>query len=246
MSQSRKDTADQTPGSIDRRSFLTTGAAVAGTAAAISAVPAQAQETRWDREADVVIIGAGASGLPAAIAAREKGASVIMVEMNFDIGGRAMMSFGGLYIGGGNRLQKEAGRNDTPDLVFADWSRPEMPMGRFSDRTLVRTYADNNLDLFDWLEKHGIKWEGYRAAPEVRKPRRSIDPGALSALWSAASLRDCDILAVLTVGAGLLGKSLGARSSRVNQPWPLIRRPTLRHGSRHVIGSNPMLGCGGW
>ena len=132
MSQSRKDT-------VDRRSFLTSGAAVAGAAAAISATPAQAQDIRWDREADVVIIGAGASGLPAAIAAREKGASVIMVEMNFDIGGRAMMSFGGLYIGGGNRLQREAGRNDTPDLVFADWSRPEMPMGRFSDRTLVRT-----------------------------------------------------------------------------------------------------------
>src|SRR5215470_10191567 len=137
MSPSRKDAADpstgsshgsttqSTPGSIDRRGFLTSGAAVAGAAAAISAAPAQAQEIRWDREADVVIIGAGASGLPAAIAAREKGASVIMVEMNFDIGGRAMMSFGGLYIGGGNRLQKEAGRNDTPDLVFADWSRPE-------------------------------------------------------------------------------------------------------------------------
>src|SRR5215467_6148953 len=166
MSPSRKDIPEQTTGSIDRRGFLTSGAAVAGAAAAISATPAQAQDIRWDREADVVIIGAGASGLPAAIAAREKGASVIMVEMNFDIGGRAMMSFGGLYIGGGNRLQKEAGRNDTPDLVFADWSRPEMPMGRFSDRTLVRTYADNNLDLFDWLEKHGVKWEGYRGLPD--------------------------------------------------------------------------------
>ena len=44
MSSSRKDNADQTPGSIDRRGFLTSGAAVAGAAAAISAVPAQAQE----------------------------------------------------------------------------------------------------------------------------------------------------------------------------------------------------------
>jgi hypothetical protein len=35
-------------------------------------LPAQAQEIRWDREADVVIIGAGASGLPAAIAARRR------------------------------------------------------------------------------------------------------------------------------------------------------------------------------
>src|SRR5262245_46866079 len=128
MSQSLK--ATHTPGSIYRRSFLTSAAAVGAAAATISATPAQAQEPiRWDREADVVIIGAGASGLPAAIAAREKGASVIIVEMNFDIGGRCMMSFGGLYIGGGNRMQQAIGMNDTPDLVFGDWSRTEMPMG---------------------------------------------------------------------------------------------------------------------
>src|SRR6266699_1628670 len=52
------------------------------------------------------------------------------------------------------------------------------------------------------------------AAPEVRKPRRSIDPG----VWLAVSLRDGDILGVLPMGAGIVGKSLGARSGRVNQP----------------------------
>ena len=155
---------------LDRRKFLASGAAALGAALA---QPAQAAGAiSWDREADVVVIGAGAGGLVAAIAAREKGASVIIVEKNFDIGGRAMMSFGGLYIGGGNRLQKALGngdppgKDDTPEKVFEDWSRPEKPMGRFSDRALVRVYADNNLDLFDWLEKHGIRWEGYRAAPD--------------------------------------------------------------------------------
>ena len=62
--------------------------------------------------------------------------------------------------------RRRIGNDDTPDKVFEDWSRPEKPMGRFSDRQLVRVYADNNLDLFDWLEKHGIRWEGYRAAPD--------------------------------------------------------------------------------
>ncbi len=157
-----QDSAD-TP--LNRRNFLATGTAVG--AVAIGAMPAQAADApAWDREVDVVVIGAGAGGLVAGIAAREKGASVLIVEKNFDIGGRAMMSYGGLYIGGGNRLQKAIANGDTPDKVFEDWSRPEKPMGRFSDRALVRVYADNNLDLFDWLEKHGVKWEGYRSDPD--------------------------------------------------------------------------------
>src|SRR5262245_50286923 len=110
---------------MDRRRFLTTGAAVGAVTLGAPQAAAQAPAINWDREADVVVLGAGAGGLTAAIAAREKGASVIAVEMNFDIGGRAMMSFGGLYIGGGNRLQQARGMHDTPDLVFADWSRPE-------------------------------------------------------------------------------------------------------------------------
>jgi NADPH-dependent 2,4-dienoyl-CoA reductase/sulfur reductase-like enzyme len=36
-------------------------------------------------EADVVVIGAGAMGLPAAIAAIDAGASVLVVEANYDI-----------------------------------------------------------------------------------------------------------------------------------------------------------------
>src|SRR5439155_23307646 len=83
---------------------------------------------------------------------------------------------------------KAIGMQDTPELVFADWARPEKPIGRFSDRALVRTYADNNLDLFDWLEKHGIKWEAYRPAPDrldrartrlnvVRWPDEKTNPG---------------------------------------------------------------------
>lgn len=161
-----KDLENRPNAAIDRRSFLASGAAAGAVAIAEAPAARAAEAIAWDREVDVVVIGAGAGGLVAAIAAREKGASVLIVEKNFDIGGRAMMSFGGLYIGGGNRMQKAKGVEDSPDRAFADWSRPEKPMGRFSDRALVRTWADNNVELFDWLEHHGIKWEAYRGAPD--------------------------------------------------------------------------------
>ncbi len=163
-----KDIEERANAPMDRRSFLASGAAVGAVAvAAMPTQPARAAETiGFDREVDVIVIGAGAGGLTAAIAAREKGASVLIVEKNFDIGGRAMMSFGGLYIGGGNSMQKAIGVEDSPDIVFADWARPEKPMGRFSDRALVRTYADHNLELFDWLQQHGVKWESYRPVPD--------------------------------------------------------------------------------
>jgi L-arabinose isomerase len=75
------DIEDRANAAMDRRSFLTSGAAVG--AVAVAAMPTQpakaADAIKWDREVDVVVIGAGAGGLVAAIAAREKGASVLIV-----------------------------------------------------------------------------------------------------------------------------------------------------------------------
>ena len=61
----------------------------------------------WDIEADVIVIGSGAAGLPAAIKAVEGGASVIVVEANYDVGGHAIMSGGHMALGGGTSAQKK-------------------------------------------------------------------------------------------------------------------------------------------
>ena len=93
---------------ISRRRFIKEGTAIGVGATALSGVAAQAQ-TRWDRTADVVIVGAGASGLPAAIMARDRGASVIVIEANHDIGGHAILSGGRVPLGGGTSMQKKYG-----------------------------------------------------------------------------------------------------------------------------------------
>src|SRR5258708_17115562 len=72
-----KTLEDRPQAAIDRRSFLTSTAAAGAVAtAALPTQSAQAADTiAWDREVDVVVIGAGAGGLTAARRARWAGAS---------------------------------------------------------------------------------------------------------------------------------------------------------------------------
>jgi len=109
---------------VNRREFLVRGgtAAVASAGGLASAASAQAQQapTQWQREADVVIIGSGACGLPAAIAAKEAGSSVIVIEAQPHVGGHARVSGGNMPLGGGTSVQKRYGIEDSPDLVFQD------------------------------------------------------------------------------------------------------------------------------
>jgi succinate dehydrogenase/fumarate reductase flavoprotein subunit len=117
----------------------------------------------WDREADVVVVGSGATGLPAAVVAREAGASVIVVEAEPRIGGHAVTSGGNLPLGGGTSYQKKHGIADSPDLLFqdlTDWSVVEtngFPPYRYNDREIIRAFADNSVPAFEFLMAHGVK-----------------------------------------------------------------------------------------
>ena len=71
---------------VDRRHFLKQGAFVGAGAAALGgpALTAEAQTApptghKWDYETDVLVIGAGASGLPCAIRARDAGLNVLTI-----------------------------------------------------------------------------------------------------------------------------------------------------------------------
>jgi succinate dehydrogenase/fumarate reductase flavoprotein subunit len=128
--------------------------------------PAAAQALRlpagWDHEADIVVIGAGATGLPAAIVARQAGSSVILVEAEPDVGGHAITSGGNVPLGGGTSVQKQYGIADSPDLLFrdlTDWSvvGPNgFPDYRYNDREIIRAFADNSAPAFEWLVAHGV------------------------------------------------------------------------------------------
>jgi succinate dehydrogenase/fumarate reductase flavoprotein subunit len=154
---------------VNRRDLLVKGGATAGLAAAAAAsagtayAQAQTGPATWDREVDVVVVGSGATGMPAAIVARETGASVLIVEAQPHIGGHAICSGGNLPLGGGNSYQKKYGIEDSADLFFqdlTDWSAVE-PNGsapyRYNDREIMRAFADNSVATFEFLLAHGVK-----------------------------------------------------------------------------------------
>jgi succinate dehydrogenase/fumarate reductase flavoprotein subunit len=150
---------------INRRDLLR-GSGVAAAVAAGGLVPiaaeAQGQPTKWDHTADVVVVGSGASGFPAAIKARDDGASVILVEAQPHTGGHGTCSGGNVPLGGGTSRQKKYGIQDSPDLYFrdlTDWSVVEgngFPDYRYNDREIIRAFADHSPIVFEWLVEQGV------------------------------------------------------------------------------------------
>ena len=147
---------------ISRRNFLRKSAALGlGTTGLALGVEQQAEAQRqpmWDQVADVVIAGAGASGLCAAVMARDRGASVIVIEENHDIGGHAMLSGGRMPLGGGTSLQKKYGIMDSADQVYQDHINDKSRTYRYGDRDIVRAWADENAPTFEFLLENGVKF----------------------------------------------------------------------------------------
>jgi len=116
----------------------------------------------WDLEADVIVIGSGAAGIPAAIKAVDNGASVIVVEANYDVGGHAIISGGHMALGGGTSAQKKYDIPDSPETVFSDltdWSvvQPNgTPDFRYNDRAIMRAFADHCATAFEFLLENGV------------------------------------------------------------------------------------------
>src|SRR5260370_11849852 len=166
---------------LSRRAFVKKTAAGVGATALVGAATgtgdAAGPARHWDKVADVVVIGAGAAGLPASIEAAEHGASVIIVEQNYDVGGHAIESGGNIALGGGTSLQKKHGIEDSPDRMFSDLV--QWHDYRFSDREIVRAFCDSSAATFEWLKDHGVEFPdrapvGADGGPQTVKQAQTV------------------------------------------------------------------------
>lgn len=165
---------------ITRRDFVK-GAAAGGVAGLVvggggaallmpKAEPKPWLPDKWDKEADVVIVGAGGAAMAAAIEAREANATVILLEKAAQAGGTTALS-GGIIQGSGTDLQKALGiPNDNANLHYEYWTQAAEGL---VDPALVRILADNSGPNIKWMEAHGAKYEslsGVNPIAYITKP----------------------------------------------------------------------------
>ncbi|MCY4660470.1 MAG: FAD-dependent oxidoreductase [Acidobacteria bacterium] len=224
----------RTKAGISRRRFLRQGATAGVGATALAGVAAPSGEVRaqdfWDLRAGFVTIGAGTAGLAAAVAALDHGASVVMIEENVDIGGHGMCSGGQVHLGGGTSNQRKRGVEDSADQVFIDWIRHDHMQSRYSDRDLVRAFADENAATFEFLIENGVDFQDHLTGPtqasRVPRQQRTIQ-------WPVASERVTHH--PTRVGSGLvraLEKSARAKGAEV----------LLRHKMTSIVREGPSAG----
>jgi hypothetical protein len=186
-----RDSKGKSHNGLSRRDFFKAGAAAGVGAAALGAPAAamaqsssRADSITWDYEVDVIVVGGGCMGLPSAIRARDLGNTVMIVDQNFDLGGKMLHSGAQVSFGGGDPLQLRdiAGEFDKegfikvgklhtdeeltedPDYLFrdmTDWSIVDSSANapyRYNERELHRAWADNCFDTRNFLMDNYVRF----------------------------------------------------------------------------------------
>ena len=111
---------------------------------------------QFDAATSVLILGAGACGLVAGLAAAEQGAEVLIVERDRTPSGSTAMS-SGFIPAPGTKAQRALGIGDCPELFAADLQAKSKWLG---EPALVELAARAIGPVLDWLEaRHGFEWQ---------------------------------------------------------------------------------------
>lgn len=130
---------------INRRDAIKWAAA---SVAAAHFASARAESTDWD----VIVVGAGTAGLPAALFAASRGLRTLLLEKAGQIGGTLWFS-GGQMSAAATRRQRALGIQDDADQHHADIMAIS---GNTANSDLVRLAVKHAAGTLDWLDSRGF------------------------------------------------------------------------------------------
>ncbi|HSB78770.1 MAG TPA: FAD-binding protein [Candidatus Methylomirabilis sp.] len=211
--------------------------------------------TRWDEEYDLVVLGAGAGGMTAALVSAIEGMRTLVIEQSNQVGGTTAFSSGSVWIPN-NPEQRRHGI--TGDAEAAREYLDALVGGR-ADRALREAFLAAGPEMLEYLEKHtDVGFQMYRQAPDYRQELPGAAQGGrpLEPLpFDGRSLgKDFDrvrwpIPELMLFGGMMLTRGEAARLLRIGRSWDsfalgarlvtryLCDRLRYRRGTRLVLGN---------
>lgn len=148
------------------------------------------------KKVDVIVIGSGAAGMSAAIAARDKGARTVVLEKMPIIGGNTLIS-SGVVNAPDEKNQKLQGIEDSNEWFY----KQTLAAGHDkADPVLVKVLTDRSYQTIQWLESIGVKFKKgvfqvYGGLwPRGHYPSVSHGRGYVAALSEQCRAKDIPIL----------------------------------------------------
>lgn len=128
---------------------------------------------------DVVIVGAGGSGLAAGCSAAQHGARVLVLEKQPRPGGTTGIAVGS-FTSAGTELQRSAGIHDNPADHAEDAGKFAAPEVEARNNHSLREYfLSRTAETLEWLRGLGVSFVGPNPEPPNRVPRmHNVVPGA--------------------------------------------------------------------
>ncbi len=218
---------------------------------------------------DVIVVGAGGSGLAAAVSAAEHGGRVLVLEKQPQPGGTTGIAVGS-YTAAGTRWQREQKIDDDPAAHAEDAGKFAAPEIEARNNAELREwFLGQTAETLDWLYEFGLNFVGPSPEPPNRVPRmHNVVPGAKAyiaalqlALQEAGGELRCNADVEQLIQEN--GRVVGVRASIDGEPRKLqaSRGVVLAAGDyannldmisrykgeqfRQIEGINPFAGGGG-
>lgn len=175
---------------------------------------------------DVAVIGAGACGLTAALAARDAGADVLVFERDKRPWGSTSMSLGAVC-GVGSKEQQRHGIEDTAAAFVADVMAKT---AQRADRRLARLIGERSGGVLDWLnETHQVpllldaKWTGLgHSARRLHIPPGRSGEELLALLLNACARAGAEVVTEATVIALYANEAHRVVGLKIERPGGVI------------------------